>query len=266
MNVSTESRERFLREYAFIRKAEGRGSSDSEYYRALPFRDLSGRNSAMWAMRAKTYRSFLKSVLIRMECAERRALDILDLGAGNCWLSHQLAVRGHRPVAVDIFDDADDGLGAARHYPVQFDVRHGDFDELPYPSESFDLAVFNASLHYSTGYLQTLTEVRRCLRPSGLLVILDSPIYRVRQHGLRMVAEKRARFLKEYGFASDALPSMEFLDVPTLHELSGKLGIDWTIYKPWYGCRWHLRPLRAALSGKRPPSHFWILAGAFQSA
>lgn len=264
MNASAETRARFLREYAFIRQAEGRGADNSDYYRALPFADLSGRNSPMWSMRATTFRYFLKHILRHIEAQHDRPLNILDLGAGNCWLSHQLTLRGHLPVAVDIFPDEKDGLAAARHYPIPFPVFETDFDDLPFPDHQFDLAIFNASLHYSTDYLATLTEVRRCLRKSGALVILDSPVYRIPEHGSLMIAEKRAEFVKRYGFASDALPSLEFLDLPTLKSLSEKLQIHWQVFKPWYGWHWHLRPLKAWLHGCRPPSRFWIHVGRFR--
>jgi hypothetical protein len=101
-------RQRFLEDYAKIRAAEGRGSEDSTYYRALPFSDLTGRNSAQWRIRARTFEYFTRRIL------PRRACDILDLGAGNCWLSYRLAELGHAPAAVDIFADPRDGLGAAQ--------------------------------------------------------------------------------------------------------------------------------------------------------
>lgn len=263
MNSAASARERFLLEYRHIRHAEGRGSHDSGYYCALPFRDLSGRNEAMWAMRATTYRHFVSKVLKPLEAGTRRALDILDLGAGNCWLSHQLARRQHRPIAIDIFSDNLDGLAAARHYPLSFPVIESDFDAIPLPSSSIDLAIFNASLHYSTDYEKTLTEVRRCLRPSGTVVILDSPVYRRREHGLRMVQEKHAEFLQRYGFPSDSLPSLEFLDLPTLRHLHEVLGIEWQVSQAWYSWKWHLRPLMASLRRRRPPSRFLTLVGSF---
>lgn len=264
MNVTAETRERFLQEYCYIRHAEGRGSCDSEYYRALPFADRSGRNTAMWEMRSRTYRHFEKKVLQPLEAMERRPLDILDLGAGNCWLSYRLAERGHRPLAVDVFSDEEDGLRAARHYPTAFPTLESDYDHIPLRSQKFDLAIFNASLHYSTNYIDTLSEVKRCLRAAGAVVILDSPIYRTREHGIRMVREKHADFMKRYGFASDALPSMEFLDLPMLRTLHETLGLDWQFFKPWYGYRWHLRPVNAWLHKRRPPSWFWILLGRFR--
>ena len=146
---------------------------------------------------SKTYQLFRHERICEpLESSRKRPLDVLDLGAGNCWLSHRLSLRGHRPVAVDIFGDERDGLRAARHYPNRFPAIEADFDHLPLPAETFDLAIFNASFHYSTDYVRTLSEVRRCLRPSGSFVILDTPIYRLREHGARMVEEKHAAFLK----------------------------------------------------------------------
>ena len=264
MTIDTSARHQFLEQYRHIRHAEGRGSDDSAYYRALPYADLSGRNSSMWAMRARTYDFLRRRILLKLELTAGRPLDILDLGAGNCWMSYRLSLQEHQPVAIDIFDDERDGLRAIRHYPKLLRAIEADFDHLPFDSESFDVAIYNSSLHYSTDYVVTLAEARRCLRRGGTVVILDSPIYRKREHGEQMVRERHAEFERRYGFRSDAIPSIEFLDEPALRKLSGELGVQWRIYRPWYGWRWHLRPYKAWFANKRPPSRFWILAGTFE--
>lgn len=264
MTAALTSRQRFLEEYRHIRYAEGRGSDQGEYYRALPFSQRSDPLFRMWAMRAKTYTHFCKHILQPIEDIVQRPLDILDLGAGNCWLSNRLSELHHRPIAIDIFNDGRDGLRAVRHYHTTFPVIEGDFDQLPLPSGSFDMAIFNASLHYSTDYSRTLSEIRRCLRPSGTVVVLDSPLYRHHQDGNRMVSEKHADFLKRYGFPSNALPSVEFMDIPALRTLERDLEMVWTASKPWYGLSWHLRPLKAFVRRGRAPSKFWILAGRFK--
>jgi SAM-dependent methyltransferase len=252
----TTARRQFLEDYGKIRSAEGRASNTSDYYRALPFTDLTGRNSGQWRIRARSFRYFVRRILPPKPCA------VLDLGAGNCWFSNRLAKMGHCPVAVDIFSDTQDGLGAARHYSVRFPRIEAEFDALPFSSGRFDLAVFNYSIHYTQDYRRTLAEALRCVRPGGQVVIVDSPVYFRREHGERMRAERHAAFERQFGFASDALGSIEFLDLEMLDQLSRDLAVTWTIYRPWYGLRWHLRPWIARLRGRRPPSHFWILTGS----
>jgi ubiquinone/menaquinone biosynthesis C-methylase UbiE len=258
--MEAEARRTFVEQYATIRHAEGRGSGDPEYYRALPFRDLSGRNADQWRIRARSYECFERSILKHHARRAAQPLCILDLGAGNGWMSHRLALQGHKPIALDIFTDPLDGLGAMRHYASRIPAVAAEFDRLPFCDATFDLVVFNSSLHYSADYRRTLLEALRCLRSSGHLIVIDSPVYKAAEHGERMKAERHAWFENSYGFRSDALQSIEYLDEPALVSLSHDLGIQWTRYQPWYGWRWALRPLRARLKRQRPPSRFVILA------
>src|SRR5690242_17370301 len=100
----------FAREYRAVRRAEGWGSADPSYYRALPYRDLTGRFPEIWRMRARSFDVFVLEVLRPLE-QRRGVLDVADLGAGSAWLSHRLAQRGHHVIAVDLLDDPFDGLG-----------------------------------------------------------------------------------------------------------------------------------------------------------
>jgi len=253
------ARRQFLDDYARIRSAEGRGSDESAYYRALPFADLTGRNSDQWRIRARTFRYFVRHVLPRHQCR------VLDLGAGNCWMSYRLSELRHQPVAADIFSDGRDGLRSARHYAESFPLVEADFDRLPFTNASFDLVLFNASFHYSSDYARTLAEARRCLRPGGRVVILDSPIYERREQGEMMRAERQIFFEQTHGFRSEALESIEFLDESMLDELARELQLAWRIHRPWYGFAWMLRPWKARLRRQRMPSRFWILEGTFQT-
>lgn len=188
--MESAQRVQFLREYGAVRHAEGRGSDDPAYYLALPYRDLSGQNDQQWQIRGRSFRYLERIILPPLERRAERPLDILDLGAGNCWMSYRLALRKHRPVALDIFSDQRDGLGAVRHYPVPFPALEAQFDQLPFRPAAFDLAIFNASVHYSTDLHQTLRQSKECLRPGGRIIIVDSPVYARPEHGERMKAER----------------------------------------------------------------------------
>ncbi len=264
MTMDTPDRRTFLKQYAIIRHAEGRGSDDPEYYRALPWQDLSGRNNDQWNIRARSYRHFERTVLKDIERAHKRPLRVLDLGAGNGWMSNRLRQRGHQAIAIDIFTDSLDGLGALRHYEPRPDGVAAEFDVLPFRDKSIDVAIFNSSLHYSSDYRRTLANVRRCLRDDGHLVVIDSPVYSKPDHGEQMRTERQAMFAKTYGFRSESLGSIEYLDEPLLASLSTELGIDWQRSYPWYGWRWALRPFQARRQGRRPPSRFFILTGKFR--
>jgi SAM-dependent methyltransferase len=255
---------RFLREYQTVREAEGRGSNTSEYYLSLPYRDLSGHNQSQWAIRAQTYRYLEDKILPALEARKGSALDVLDLGAGNGWMSYRLALRDHHPVAIDLMVAASDGLAAAEHYrkklPTLFPRWQADLDHLPFGDSQFDLAIFNASFHYSEDYSSTLGEAIRCLRSGGTVIIADTAWYTRDESGRQMVAERQTAFTQQYGFPSDGLASLEYLADERLAELENQYAIRWKRYSPFYGLRWAMRPLLARLKGKREPSRFRIYA------
>jgi SAM-dependent methyltransferase len=249
----------FTREYTAVRRAEGWGSSDRAYYQALPFRDLTGRFPGIWRIRARSYATFVEHVLEPLE--RHGPLHILDLGAGNGWLSNRLALRGHCVTAIDLMDDPLDGLGAARHYASPFAPLLAEFDHLPIADQHMDVAVFNASLHYSTDYADTLREALRVLHPHGTLVILDSPMYFDPTSGARMVQERQARFMATYGFASNALPSEHFLTPAKLHELSERLHLNWQVHQPGLDWRSALGRTVGGIRARREPARFPVIVG-----
>jgi SAM-dependent methyltransferase len=253
----------FTCEYELVRTKEGRGASAPDYYLALPFKDLTGRNSWQWKIRAKTWNHMAGSLLPKIERSYPQGCEVLDVGAGNCWLSYRMALRGHRPIAVDLLDNDADGLGAARHYMPHlsrpFLRFQAEMDRLPFAPEQFDVVIFNASFHYSVDYGRTLEEVLRCLRRPGHVIIADSPFYSREENGQKMVAEKHSAFEQRFGFRSDSVQSHEYLTPAILDELAKKLRRDWSVLKPWYGINWALRPAKARLWQRREPARFYLL-------
>jgi SAM-dependent methyltransferase len=259
---------RFVHDYEFIRAAEGRGSADSEYYLALPYCDLSGNNSQQWIMRAKTFRYIERHILPSLRSDNRGRLRILDLGAGNGWMSYRLALGGHAPVAVDLLTNDRDGLGAAIHYQKQlttlFPRVQAELDVLPLPDDAFDLVIFNASFHYSEDYEKTVAESLRCTCAGGTILIADTPWYSNETSGQQMVTERRRSFTQRYGIASDGLNSLEFLTDQRLQKLEAHFNLRWQPHTPSYGIRWLMRPLLAKMHGRREPSQFRIYTARVQ--
>jgi SAM-dependent methyltransferase len=260
----------FISDYELVRKMEGRGSNDPKFYLSLPFHDRTRRNSWQWSIRARTFKYIASRILPGLAGRVSRPLAVLDLGAGNGWLSFRLAHLGHHPIAVDLLTNPFDGLGAAVHYqdslPMLFPRFQAELDRLPFCDGQFDCAIFNASFHYSENYDRTLAETIRCLRPGGTMVIADSPWYSREEFGLQMVEERQKVFQQSFGFASDSLHSREYLTSDRLSYLETRHNLEWVTHEPWYGVRWACRPALAWVRRRREPSQFRIYTAQVKTA
>lgn len=258
---------RFRAAYAEQRRVEGRGAGGTAELMALPY-VRSGPLARQWAVRARSFECFLRTVVQPLERLHApRPLALLDLGAGNGWLCYRLGLRGWRAVALDWRHDAVDGLGAGTPYaerlPGRFARVAASFDAIPL-SRRFDLVVFNAAIHYSVSLDRTLVEAVRVTVPGGHIAIVDSPFYRQSEDGERMVAEKRAAATREWGERSAellALPSIEYLTAERLTAAAAPLGLSWQRHRVRYPLWYELRPLAARLRGARPPSRFDVWEG-----
>ncbi|MEE8477780.1 MAG: methyltransferase domain-containing protein [Gemmatimonadales bacterium] len=251
---------RWIEEYDCIRSREARDfRHDPAQYKNLPERLPGSPHAAEWAIRRATYRLFMKRVIgAPGQC-------VLDLGAGNGWLSYRLARAGHQPWAIDLRLGDADGLGAAQHYESALETLfprcQAEFVALPFVDGWFDVAVFNASFHYATDYEASLTEVLRVLRPGGRVAILDTPVYHDASSGRRMMLETHEHFERSYGFRSDSVPVRGYITYDGMNEFGRRLGLRWRHLVPWYGWRWAARPWTARLLGRREPAQFGIWIG-----
>jgi SAM-dependent methyltransferase len=263
--VATPQKEalaRFRASYGEHRAAEGRGAGGTAELLALPYLHT-GPQAAQWRVRSRTYDAFVARVLTPLARELGRPVRLLDLGAGNGWLSYRTMMLGHAPTAVDVRDDAVDGLGAAAgydpHLPKPLERVVASFDALPVRGGSCDLAVFNASLHYALDLAATLRESVRAVRSGGRIAILDSPFYRRAADGEAMVAEKRRHAAERFGEHAEALVSLPFIEYLTrarLAEASAALGLGWTRHRVRYPLSYESRPLVALLRRRRTPSRF----------
>ena len=251
---------RFGAEYACQRKAEGRGYSNEELLR-LPYL-FEGPLGRQWTVRARSFDAFVTHALRPLAARLGRPLQLLDLGAGNGWLSYRATQEGHRAIALDIRDDAVDGLGAADFLQGRAGGRMeslvASFADIPLPAASVDLAVFNASLHYALDLAVCLREAERVVRPGGLIAILDSPCYRREEDGQAMVTEKKTQAAARFGDRAEALLALPFIEFLTRKRLdtASPPGLRWRRQRIFYPLWYEVRPILAALRRARPPSRF----------
>ncbi len=212
----------FLRQYRIVRREEGRHDMADADYRDLPRVAPTDAHAHEWGVRRETYHHLLRHVL----APGRQPSTILDLGAGNGWLSHRLSKLGHHVVAVDVSDDDRDGLGVVRRHSAEIVAIVADFDALPLASSQFDIVLFNGSLHYAPNPAKTLAGVQRLLQPGGTLVVMDSPMFHADVDGVAMIAETVRRFADDYGLQNSIRQGRGYLTFALLAETANAMSLE----------------------------------------
>jgi SAM-dependent methyltransferase len=248
--------EPFARQYRAVRERDGYRISSPEYCRRLPDVDAGDPHATEWRVRRESYEHFERYVLGPV----RRPLRILDLGAGNGWLSHRLAAQGHDVSAVDRIVDEADGLGAARHYPVRFLAAQASFDALPFAAGQFDVVVFNGSLHYAPDVAAALASGRRMLVHGGTLAVMDSPMFKGERSGRAMVDDMVRRFESAYGIRDAVRTGAGYLTFDSLARAATTFGARPRFIPSRGPVGWRVRRAIARLKLRRAPAAFglWI--------
>lgn len=178
----------FCEKYDALRLQEGWASETPDYYRNLPFRDLTGLHPHEWQLRVTSFR-LVQKWLERNFKSER--LRILDVGAGSCWMSRELAAN-HDVLAIDA-NAGPHGLAALPVAQRHFMAVQAELERLPIADHAFDLAIANASLHYTNKVEAVLGKISCLLRPGGKLIVMDSPAYATRAAAATATAHDRTR-------------------------------------------------------------------------
>ncbi len=241
----------FIDHYRRVRRAED-WVPDPALLPRLPYAPASSHHVTIWRRRARSFERLL-AVLTRI--GTDVPMRIVDLGAGNCWLSGQLARRGYRVEALDVNVDDEDGLAAARHLlasalavpatPCPRVAGHGQMtfgaevcgvpfgrvqsslEWLPYLDCQFDAVVAAASVHYAFDLDAAVEEAARVLRLGGALILLDTPLYRHDSAGQALVRRRIADHRRLYGSDGTGVTGRAYLDVAALRRAMARAGLTY---------------------------------------
>jgi SAM-dependent methyltransferase len=121
---------------------------------------------------------------------------VLDVGAGHGLLLSFLFELGHECHGLDLDDRAAE-RPAVYGKGIHFSRGNVEADPLPYPDDSFDAVVCCQVLeHFSHSHLPAVREMRRVLRPGGVLEI-DVPNVACYRNRVRLLRGKHITF--DYG-------------------------------------------------------------------
>lgn len=141
--------------------------------------DRSGEKWSQWSSPALIELSALDTYRFISSMISRPAQKILEIGCGNGYLSLELARDGHTVVGLDqspeIIEVAERSKKASPLPPTFGELTYccEDFATWLAPENTFDIVIFNRTLHHMHELQLTLTKVKRLLKKDGRLLCQD---------------------------------------------------------------------------------------------
>ena len=120
-------------------------------------------------------RGFLIMETLRKYVPEFRVqgAHVLDIGCGDAGAIIAFAEQGAVCAGIECFDTSlERGKIRASDHGVDVDLRKGVAESIPYPDATFDLVMLDNVLEHVNDRPLTLREVRRVLKPGGLLYMV----------------------------------------------------------------------------------------------
>ena len=160
-------------QYILLRNKEGRIYSDKEVA-VLPEIDKEHKHYNEWQVRKDT-----SGRLIKYLFSKKKALEILEVGCGNGWLTAKLSgIPLSRLIGIDINGEE---LNQAKRVFSQIEnleFFNCSFQDEMFSDRKFDIIVFAASVQYFSSLEKVLIESLERLKPGGEIHIIDSHLYR----------------------------------------------------------------------------------------
>lgn len=186
----------FEKKFQSYRARENFRIKDESIYDQLP--NVPNRlGKGLWNAKAKDLE------IVRKFLSGRDALNILEIGAWNGWLSHHLNQMGHHVTAIDYFIDPYDGLGAKKYYSHQdWTAIQMNLERLDLIDEKYDLIIVNRMIVYFENPIKTLNSLLQeklnnegQILVTGVIATNDKP-----RHNDRFYQEMKD-FEKKEGFS-----------------------------------------------------------------
>jgi SAM-dependent methyltransferase len=187
--------DRFAMQYRALRRQEG-------WVRADGREDPAAGDPKLWRRRLESVAQAAE--ILRGDARTARRLVVADIGSGGGWAARYL--DGADVIAIDLLEAS----GSSDVLRVRGDMR-----SLPVRDRSLDAALYVASLHYAP-VGDAIREAARTLRSGGLIVAVDSPMYKDPRAQARARARSAAYYSKS-GFP-ELIASYHPIDVIALRE------------------------------------------------
>jgi len=156
--------------------------------------------------------------VVRGLLGRRGPLTILDVGAWNGWLSHNLALDGHIVTAVDYFDDTHDGLQARQWYPSDWRAIQCDLLDLA-SLGTYDVIILNRCLQFFGDPLSYVNAARAQVRPGGLIILTGLQLFIDPRRKAADVMRLQEAHRTRYGFELFLRTCKGFLEVSDARNL-----------------------------------------------
>jgi SAM-dependent methyltransferase len=130
-------------------------------------------------------------------------LDILDIGAGNCWLSNLISSQTENSVfALDLNEyELKQGVRAfSDNKRLKF--IYGDIFDNNFNEYKFDVILFSSSIQYFPDLAGIIERSLFLLNPNGKIIITDSKFYN--ENELLPAKERTTLYYNELGFPEAA--------------------------------------------------------------
>ncbi|KAA1244141.1 methyltransferase domain-containing protein [Aquimarina sp. RZ0] len=146
-----------------------------EHFRASQIQNINASNvnnlpnvdfdKDLWKLRVQDLK------IITSLIGKQKQLDILDVGAWNGWLSHNLAKLKNDVIAIDYFTAAFDGLETVTYYKDKFLAIQAPIEHISIFKSKFDIIILNRCFPYFKDQKKQIKSLQKMLKDNGILII-----------------------------------------------------------------------------------------------